>query len=90
MACVHYLGSSQQRHVDADGIIKGGAARAAGCGGVGYQQYCVVVAVGEASFGSKINNVCGVWPLVGGDVIAEGKGKGLRAAKLEISADRVT
>ena len=46
--------------------------------------------MGEASFGSKINNVYGVWPLVGGDVIAEGRRKGLKAAKLEISATRVT
>ena len=61
-----------------------------GCGVLAYQQYSVVVAVREASLGSKINNVCGVWPLVGGDVIAEGRGKGLRTAKLEVSADRVT
>ena len=57
---------------------------------VAYQQYCVVVAVGEASFGSKINNVCGVWPLVRRDVIAEVRGKGLGAAKLDVSANRVT
>ena len=46
--------------------------------------------MGEAAFVSMINNVYGVWPLVGGDVIAEGRGEGLGAAKLEISVNRVT
>ena len=83
------FGSSQQRHVDADGIIKGGTPRAAGCGVVANQQNCVVIAVSEASFCSKNSNVPGVWPLVGCDVIAEGRREGLGAAKLEISANRV-
>ena len=51
---------------------------------------CVVVAVGEAAFGSKNKDVCGVGSLMGGDVIAKGRGKGLRLAELEVSADRVT
>ena len=72
------------------GSSRGAAARAASCGVVAYQKYCVVVAVGDASFGSKVNNICGVWSLVGGDVIAEGRRERMGAAKLEISADRIT
>ena len=41
------------------------------------------------AFGSKIKNVCGVGSLVRGDVIAEGRGKGLRAAELKVSTDCV-
>ena len=46
--------------------------------------------MGEEAFGSKIKDVCGVGSLMGGDVIAEGRGKGLRTAKLEVSTGRVT
>ena len=69
MACMHYLGSGKQWHVDADRVIKGRTAGVAGIGGVPYQQYCVVVAVGAAVFGSKIKDVCGVGSLMGGDMI---------------------
>ena len=43
----------------------------------------------EAAFSSKSKDVCGVGSLMRGDVIAEGREKGLRAAELEVSADRV-
>ena len=46
--------------------------------------------MGEANFGSKIKDICGVGSLVGGDMIAEVRGKGLRAAELEVSTGRVT
>ena len=46
--------------------------------------------MGEASFRSEVSDIFGVWSLVGGDVVAEVSRKGLGAAKLEVSANRVT
>ena len=45
--------------------------------------------MGEATFASKIKDVCGVGSLMGGDMIALVRRKGLRAAELEVSTGRV-
>ena len=50
----------------------------------------VVVAGSEASFRGEVSDICGVWPPVRGDVVAELMGYELGAAKLNVSANRVT
>ena len=63
---------------------------ATGGGVITHQKDGVVVAGGEASFRGEVSDICGVWSLVRGDVAAEVRGNGLGAAKLDVSANRVT
>lgn len=79
-----------QRHIDANGVIKGRSAIVAGDGGVAYQQMGVVIAVAEVAFGSKIKDVCGVGPLVTGYMIPVSRREGLRTAEVKVSMGCVT
>ena len=62
----------------------------AGGGVIVHQKDGVVVAGGEAAFRGDVSNLSQVGSLARDDVVAEVMGNGLGAAKLDVSADRVT
>ena len=78
VARLHNPRSGQERHVDANGVVKrrpsnaGGVAVGLGGGGGGTadEQYSIVVTLNQAAFGGEIEDVCVVGALVRGDVVA--------------------
>ena len=78
VARLHDPRSGQERHVDANGVVKrrpskagGVAVRLGGSGcGTADKQFSIVVTLNQAAFGGEIEDVCVVGALVRGDVVA--------------------
>ena len=77
MAPLHDPRSGQERHVDANGVVKrrpskeGGVAVGGGGGcGTADEQFSIVVTLNQAAFGGEIEDVCVIGALVRGDVVA--------------------
>ena len=78
VARLHDPRSGQERHVDANEVVKRRPSKAGrvavwlggGEGGTADEQYNIVVTLDQAAFGGEIEDVCGVGALVRGDVVA--------------------
>ena len=78
MACMHDPRSGQKGHIDANGVVSRRPSRTGRetiwsrgyGGGATDKQYSVVVTLDQATFGGKIEYVCGVGALMRGNVIA--------------------
>lgn len=79
LACMYDPCSGQFRHIDTDGAIETGTdsiRSGVNCDGVADKQYSVVVPLEQATFGDNIKYVCGVGPLVQGEVVIKRRGRG--------------
>ena len=78
VACVHDPRSGQERHIDANGVIKRRPSKTdrrtiwsgGSCNVVADKQYSIVVTLDQAAFGGEIKYVCGIGTLMRGKVVA--------------------
>ena len=92
VACVHDPRSSQKRHIDADGVIKGGSARTAkrsiSCrsddNGFADEKYSIVVSLKPAVFCSKIVYFYRFVVGIRGNVVAKSERWGSGAVGLDV------